>query len=103
MCIFCGGQCGGMGEFLISLGLPFLALYFFRIKRALARLKNRLLQRKPTVGIPAEAVTCQCCGESLADCRQVLSQPLGPHDLDLLTVRPFPHAAVTTSPAAAAC
>ena len=45
MCIFCGGQCGGMGEFLISLGLPFLALYFFRIKRALATLKNRVLRR----------------------------------------------------------
>ncbi len=101
MCIFCGGQCGGMGEFLISLGLPFLALYFFRIKRALATLKNRVLRRNPTTGIPAEAVTCQCCGESLADCRQVLSQPLSLQDVDLLTVRPFPHVAVTISPAAA--
>ncbi len=29
MCIFCGGQCGGMGDMLISLGLPLLALYCF--------------------------------------------------------------------------
>jgi hypothetical protein len=41
MCIFCGGQCGGLGEFLISLGLPFLALYLFRIKRSLVNLKKK--------------------------------------------------------------
>ncbi len=101
MCIFCGGQCGGMGEFLISLGLPFLALYFFRIKQALIRLQNKILRRHPATGISAEAVKCQCCGESRQDCRQVLSQPLVPQDVDLLTVRPFPYAAATTSPAAA--
>ncbi len=42
MCIFCGGQCGGVGEFLISLGLPFLALYLYRIKSSLAKVKKKL-------------------------------------------------------------
>ena len=45
MCIFCGGQCGGMGDMLISLGLPLLALYFFRIKGFLLRVKAKILGR----------------------------------------------------------
>jgi hypothetical protein len=40
--MFCGGQCGGVGELLISLGLPFLALYFSRIKRSLVKVKKKL-------------------------------------------------------------
>jgi hypothetical protein len=97
MCIFCSGQCGGTGEFLISLGLPFLALYFFRIKRALGRLKNKLLRRHPATGIVAETVTSQCCGESRTDCRQILYRPLGPHDVDLLAFKPFHQAGPKTS------
>ncbi len=41
MCLFCGGQCGGLGDFLITLGLPSLALYFFKLKEKLAQVKNR--------------------------------------------------------------
>ncbi len=47
MCIFCGGQCGGMGDMLISLGLPLLALYFFRMKGFLLRVKDKVLGRPP--------------------------------------------------------
>lgn len=49
MCIFCGGQCGGVGDFFISLGLPFLALYFYRVKRAFLRITNRLFPRGAVV------------------------------------------------------
>jgi hypothetical protein len=45
MCIFCGGQCGGVGELLISLGLPFLALYLSRIKGSLLKIKKTIFPR----------------------------------------------------------
>jgi hypothetical protein len=45
MCIFCGGQCGGLGEFLISIGLPFLVLYFSRIKNSLLKIKDGIMRR----------------------------------------------------------
>ncbi len=70
MCIFCGGQCGGIGEFFISLGLPFLALYFFRVKRAFLKITNRLVPRGFVVlGKPPEANNCSCCGAPPGDCR----------------------------------
>jgi hypothetical protein len=64
MCIFCGGQCGGVGEFLISLGLPFLVLYFSRMKKALIKLKNRIISRgSGAERIQDNAIKCRCCGE----------------------------------------
>jgi hypothetical protein len=45
MCIFCGGQCGGIGEFLISIGLPFLGLYFLRVKTFLIKIINKIISR----------------------------------------------------------
>ncbi|MGA9756559.1 MAG: DUF2569 family protein [Desulfobaccales bacterium] len=64
MCIFCGGQCGGVGEFLISLGLPFLALYFSRMKKALLRIKNRIIPRgSHTEKTHDKAIKYRCCGE----------------------------------------
>ena len=50
MCMFCGGQCGGMGDMLISLGLPLLGLYFFRMKGFLLRVKDKILGRTPQAG-----------------------------------------------------
>ena len=63
MCIFCGGQCGGVGEFLIALGLPFLALYFLRMKKALIKIKNKIIlkgfgQEK----IQNKTIKYRCCG-----------------------------------------
>jgi len=64
MCIFCGGQCGGVGEFLISLGLPFLVLYFSRMKKTLIKLKNRIISRgSGAERIQDNAIKCRCCGE----------------------------------------
>jgi hypothetical protein len=73
MCILCGGQCGGVVDLLISLGLPFVAIYFMRMKGFLTRIKNRIL-RKPTPGAvrQAGATTCEGCGELVSD---------GPHKL----------------------
>jgi Protein of unknown function (DUF2569) len=73
MCIFCGGQCGGVGDLLISLGLPFLAIYLLRLQVFLARMKRKIL-RQPSSGgeIPGSAKTCECCGEL---------SPHGPHRL----------------------
>ena len=68
MCIFCGGQCGGAGEFLISMGLPLLALYFFRIKGFLLRLKDKILGRPPRGGNLVEhAGSCKGGGEPSAE------------------------------------
>jgi|WetSurMetagenome_2_1015567.scaffolds.fasta_scaffold242649_1 hypothetical protein len=58
MCIFCGGSCGGAGEFLISMGLPLLALYFFRIKGVFLRVWDKILGRPPRGGdVPGPAGT----------------------------------------------
>ena len=63
MCIFCGGQCGGMGDMLISLGLPLLALYFFRMKGFLLRVKDKILGRPPReVTLPEHPEACGCSG-----------------------------------------
>ena len=45
MCILCGGQCGGLGEFFISMGLPFLALLLYKLKNWFSRIRNRVLRR----------------------------------------------------------
>lgn len=37
MCMFCGGQCGGVGDFIISTVLPFLAVIFVKLKHILFR------------------------------------------------------------------
>jgi hypothetical protein len=63
MCMFCGGQCGGIGDMLISLGLPLLTLYFFRMKGFLLRMKDKVLGRPPReVMIPEHIETCGCQG-----------------------------------------
>ena len=85
MCIFCGGQCGGAGEFLISIGLPFLVLYFLRIKNALVRLKNRIVHRGQA--IPAAPTKCECCGQPRQDCRAPQSQSIDLKDLELLELK----------------
>jgi len=70
MCIFCGGQCGGIGDFFISLGLPFLALYFFKVKRAFLKITNRLVPRGSVIlEKPPEANNCSCCGAPPGECR----------------------------------
>jgi hypothetical protein len=87
MCIFCGGQCGGLGEFLISLGLPFLALYFSRIKKALVKIKNKILRRDLPGAVLDEPITCKCCGEALRDCREISSQSIDCENLELLDLK----------------
>ncbi len=70
MCIFCGGQCGGVGDFFISLGLPFIALYFFRVKRVFLKITNRFVPRGSVVlEKPPEANNCSCCGAPPGECR----------------------------------
>jgi hypothetical protein len=51
MCILCGGQCGGVVDLLISLGLPFVAIYFMRMKGFLTRIKNRILDYAAKIGV----------------------------------------------------
>jgi hypothetical protein len=67
MCIFCGGQCGGAGEFLISMGLPLLALYLFRIKGFFLRVWDKILGRPPRGGdVPGPTGTGAGCGVPLS-------------------------------------
>ncbi len=71
MCIFCGGQCGGAGEFFISLGLPFLALYFFKAKRAFLKITHRFAARGAAVPDQTpEAHHCACCVAPPGECRE---------------------------------
>ena len=70
MCIFCGGQCGGVGDFFISLGLPFIALYFFRVKRVFLKITNRLVPRGSVVlEKPPEADNGSGGGAPPGECR----------------------------------
>ncbi|MGA7578650.1 MAG: DUF2569 family protein [Desulfobaccales bacterium] len=71
MCIFCGGQCGGVGDFFISMGLPFVALYFFKVKRAFLKISNRFVPRGSVVPEkPPQEDTCNCCGAPAGECRE---------------------------------
>lgn len=85
MCIFCGGQCGGVGEFLISIGLPFLVLYFSRIKNSLVRLKNRIIHKGQE--LPAEPLKCGCCDQPLQNCKLIHAQAIDSKDLALLELK----------------
>ena len=86
MCIFCGGQCGGAGEFLISMGLPLLALYLYKMKGFLLRMKDKLLGRpSPAGNLPGQAGTCDCCGEPASNCPHSLSPGLSALPVEQLT------------------
>lgn len=85
MCIFCGGQCGGAGEFLISIGLPLLVLYFLRIKNSLVRLKNRIFRKGQE--IPAEPIRCECCDQPQQHCRAIHPQSIDAKDLELFELK----------------
>src|SRR5208337_5441318 len=69
MCIFCGGQCGGVGDFFISLGLPFIALYFFRLKRVFLKIISRFAPRGEVLEKPPVANNCSCGGAPPGECR----------------------------------
>ena len=87
MCIFCGGQCGGVGDFFISMGLPVAALYFFKVKRAFLRIANRFVPRGSAVPAnPPQADTCSCCGAPGAR-RRVLRGPAAPSLETLATLK----------------
>ncbi len=85
MCIFCGGQCGGAGELLISIGLPFLVLYFLRIKNSLVRLKNRIVHRGQA--ILAEPIKGECCDQPRQDYRALQTKAIDLKDLGLLELQ----------------
>ncbi len=89
MCIFCGGQCGGIGDFFISIGLPLLGLYLLRMKNAWAKIKGKISRRDSSSveGLPDKASKCSCGGESLRDCREISTPSLGPKNLELLEVK----------------
>lgn len=90
MCIFCGGQCGGVGELLISLGLPFLAIYFMRLKAFLGRMKKKILGQP----MPESANTsCECCG----DLQSAGSQGLSPMLSEVRLDQPLELSLATTS------
>lgn len=79
MCIFCGGQCGGAGDFFISLGLPFLALYYYKLKNSLVRIKNGIFRGGSSVeGKQDEVKICSCCGEKLNECKILSAQAINP-------------------------
>lgn len=79
MCIFCGGQCGGAGDLFISLGLPFLVLYYYRLRNSLVRIKNRIFRGGSSVERKQDEVEiCSCCGEKLNECKILSAQAIYP-------------------------
>jgi hypothetical protein len=89
MCVFCGGQCGGMGEFLISMGLPFLVLFFFKVKNALSKIKTKIIPRGISAEkMPDETNKCSCCGEPVSECRALSTPSIDPKTLELLEPKP---------------
>ena len=87
MCIFCGSQCG-VAEFLISIGLPFLGLYFYRIRNSLGKIKNIIIRRGSAAKeIPDQTIKCSCCGELPQDCREVSNQAIELEHLKLIKVK----------------
>ncbi len=45
MCIFCGGQCGGIGDFLV-VGLSLVGIYLLKIKHLISRAKDKFISEK---------------------------------------------------------
>ncbi|MHB8066522.1 MAG: DUF2569 family protein [Desulfobaccales bacterium] len=87
MCIFCGGQCG-IAEFLISIGLPFLGLYFYRIRNSLIKITNRIFRRNSAgKEIPDQTIKCSPGGELLQDCRKVSTRAIELEHLELIEVK----------------
>jgi len=88
MCIFCGGQCG-VAEFLISIGLPFLGLYFYRIRNSLIQIKNKIFRRGFSAAVvPDKKIKCTCGGELLKDWGAIAPPSIAPQDLELIEYKP---------------
>jgi hypothetical protein len=83
--MLCGGQCGGVGEFLISMGLPFLALLLFKVKNWFKKIKDgRARQGSLVADQEPEAVRCSCgAGEG----RGLAPQSIDPETIDWLEPR----------------
>jgi hypothetical protein len=86
MCVFCGGQCGGVGEFLISMGLPFLVLFFFKVKNSLVRIKNKIVPRGSSTA--AKTDKCSCCGRPVSECKALAIPSIERKTLELLELKP---------------
>ena len=88
MCIFCGGQCGGFGEFLMSLGLPFLGLYFYRIRNFLFKIINKIFRRGSGVEeLPDKTRKISSSGELLKNFREISPQSIDPKSLTIIDVK----------------
>lgn len=87
MCIFCGGQCG-VTEFLFAIGLPFLGLYFFRIKNALLKLKNKIIRKRAGAEeIAGQGIKCFNSGELPQGWSLITPPEIESHNLELLTYK----------------
>jgi hypothetical protein len=89
MCILCGGQCGGLGDFFISMGLPFLALFLYKLKNWFSRIRNRVLRRGSRPAAPGyEELSGNYRGEVAGDCRVRTGAAIAPETLNLLELEP---------------
>jgi hypothetical protein len=89
MCILCGGQCGGLGDFFISMGLPFLALFLYKLKNWFSRIRNRVLRRGSRPAAPGyEELSGHYRGEVAGDCRVQTVAAIAPETLNLLELEP---------------
>ncbi|MCX5891306.1 MAG: DUF2569 family protein [Deltaproteobacteria bacterium] len=69
------------------MGLPFLVLFFFKVKNALSKIKAKIIPG----GISAKERPddkCSCCGESVIECRVLSSPSIDPKTLELLELKP---------------
>jgi len=45
MFMFCGGQCGGIGDFLVA-GLTLMGIYLLKIKHSISKIKDKFIGEK---------------------------------------------------------
>ena len=83
MCILCGGQCGGLGDFFISMGLPFLALFLYKLKNWFSRIRNRVLPHRLRPAAPGYEEL-----SGTGDCRVQTVAAIAPKTLNLLELEP---------------
>ena len=89
MCILCGGQCGGLGDFFISMGLPFLALFLYKLKNWCSGIRNRVLHQRSRPAAPRyEELSGRYRGEVAGDRRRQTVTAIAPETLNLLELEP---------------
>jgi hypothetical protein len=68
--------------------LPFLGLYFYRIRNSLIEIKNKIIRRgSGAEEVPDKTIKCSCCGELPKDCKVISTPSIELENLELIEVK----------------